>query len=65
MNLRDQLRSVLAAYAEENDLSMDCAIACATADLRHLADEAEADYGRANDLGYCHYCEEDGQRQVA
>ena len=61
---RERLAALLAEYMEAEDVSAEIAIACATADLRHIADAHEADYGRADSLGYRHYCEERDRKQV-
>ncbi|MGC9998493.1 MAG: hypothetical protein ABSE21_00185 [Bryobacteraceae bacterium] len=62
--LRQRLATLLTEYMETEDVSAEIAIACATADLRHFADTHEADYGDADSLGYRHYCEENGQKQI-
>jgi len=61
---RERLAGLLAEYMESEDVSAEIAIACATADLRHIADSHEADYGRADSLGYRHYREERDRKQV-
>jgi len=63
-DLRERLATLLTEYMEAEDVSAGIAIACATADLRHFADTHEADYGDADSLGYRHYCEENGQKQI-
>ena len=62
--LRERLAALLTEYMETEDVSAEIAIACATADLRHIADANEADYGRADSLGYQHYIEERVQQRV-
>jgi hypothetical protein len=62
--LRERLATLLTEYMDTEDVSAEIAIACATADLRHFADRHEADYAHADSLGYRHYCEEIGRKQI-
>ena len=62
--LRERLAALLTDCMETEDVSAEIAIACATADLRHFADLHQADYGQADSLGYQHYREEHGRKQI-
>jgi hypothetical protein len=64
-DLRTELRAIVDRYFECETVPSEVAIACVTADLRHLADEKGADYAHADALGYSHYCEENRQDQAA
>jgi hypothetical protein len=57
-SLRDRLREMLVAHIAEQEISASNAISDFCADLRHLADEHNADYGKADDEGYEHYAAE-------
>ena len=63
-DLRERLATLLTDYMKTEDVSAEIAIACATADLRHFADLHQAVYGQADSLGYQHYCEENGRKQI-